>query len=85
MHAPGAQVQPLRQISGEAEFNEIFLSAAEVPLENVIGDVGGGWDAAMTTLLHERGRSGSPSSRGLVVQVQKLTARRRPGRHSDAA
>ena len=49
MHAPGVEVRPLRQITGEAEFNEIFLSGAEVPLENVIGDVGGGWDVAMTT------------------------------------
>ncbi|HET7744036.1 MAG TPA: acyl-CoA dehydrogenase family protein, partial [Gaiellaceae bacterium] len=55
MHAPGVEVRPLRQITGEAEFNEIFFSNVEVPVENVLGEVGGGWQVAMTTLLHERG------------------------------
>ena len=47
-------MRPLRQITGEAEFNEIFFTGVEVPVENVVGEVGGGWQA-MTTLLHERG------------------------------
>ena len=74
MHAPGADVRPLRQITGESEFNEIFLSGVEVPLDNVIGDVGGGWDVAMTTLLHERGTLGFALVARLEVQVQKLLA-----------
>jgi alkylation response protein AidB-like acyl-CoA dehydrogenase len=74
MHAPGVEVRPLRQITGEAEFNEIFLSGVEVPLENVIGDVGGGWDVAMTTLLHERGTLGFALVARLEVQVRKLIA-----------
>ena len=40
MHAPGVECGPSRQITGEAEFNEIFLTGVEVPLDNVIGDVG---------------------------------------------
>ncbi|MCZ7588187.1 MAG: acyl-CoA dehydrogenase family protein [Gaiella sp.] len=74
MHAQGVDVRPLRQITGEAEFNEIFLSGVAVPLENVIGDVGGGWDVAMTTLLHERGTLGFALVARLEVQVRKLLA-----------
>jgi alkylation response protein AidB-like acyl-CoA dehydrogenase len=58
MHAPGVEVRPLRQITGEAEFNEIFFSEVEVPVENRLGDEGDGWQVAMTTLLHERATLG---------------------------
>src|SRR3954466_13396202 len=51
MHAPGVEWRPLRQITGEAEFNEIFFSDVEVPVENRLGDEGDGWQVAMTTLL----------------------------------
>src|SRR5246127_330645 len=58
MHAPGVEVRPLRQITGEAEFNEIFFSDVEVPVENRLGEEGHGWQVAMTTLLHERATLG---------------------------
>jgi len=58
MHAPGVEVRPLRQITGEAEFNEIFFTDVEVPVENRLGDEGDGWQVAMTTLLHERATLG---------------------------
>jgi alkylation response protein AidB-like acyl-CoA dehydrogenase len=58
MHAPGVEVRPLKQITGEAEFNEIFFSDVEVPVENRLGDEGEGWQVAMTTLLHERATLG---------------------------
>ncbi len=58
MHAAGVEVRPLRQITGEAEFNEIFFSDVEVPVENRLGDEGDGWQVAMTTLLHERATLG---------------------------
>ncbi len=74
MHAPGVEVRPLRQITGEAEFNEIFFSSVEVPVENVLGEVGGGWQVAMTTLLHERGTLGFALQAALEVQIRKLVA-----------
>ncbi len=48
------QVRPLRQITGEAEFNELFIEEARIPDANVIGGVGNGWKVALTTLMNER-------------------------------
>ena len=53
--APGVTVRPLTQITGNAEFGEIFLSDVHVPAENLLGPEGQGWAVAMTTLAHERG------------------------------
>jgi alkylation response protein AidB-like acyl-CoA dehydrogenase len=74
MHAPGVEVRPLTQITGDPEFNEIFLSGVEVPLENVIGEIGQGWDVAMTTLLHERGTLAFALVARLEVQLRRLIA-----------
>ena len=54
MHAPGVEVRPLRQITGEAEFNEVYMTDARVPDAWRIGDVGEGWRVALTTLMNER-------------------------------
>ncbi|MFN7956116.1 MAG: acyl-CoA dehydrogenase [bacterium] len=53
--SPGVTVRPLVQITGEAEFGEVFFDNVHVPRENLLGRLGGGWETAMTTLLHERG------------------------------
>jgi alkylation response protein AidB-like acyl-CoA dehydrogenase len=74
MHAPGVEVRPLRQITGHAEFNEIFLTDVQVPKENLLGEIGGGWQVAMTTLLHERGTLGFVLAATLDVSVRKLIA-----------
>jgi alkylation response protein AidB-like acyl-CoA dehydrogenase len=74
MHAPGVEVRPLRQLTGESEFNEIFFTDVEVPRENLLGDIGGGWQVAITTLLHERGTLGFALTGRLEIQVQKLIA-----------
>ena len=55
MKSPGVSTRPLKQISGENEFNETFFDNVRVPVANVVGEVNGGWKIAMTTLAHERG------------------------------
>jgi len=54
MEQPGVQVRPLRQITGESEFNELFIEEARIPGANVVGGVGNGWKVALTTLMNER-------------------------------
>ena len=54
MTSPGVEVRPLRQLTGEAEFNEVYFDDAFVPDSQVLGEVGGGWTVAMTTLMNER-------------------------------
>jgi alkylation response protein AidB-like acyl-CoA dehydrogenase len=55
MHAPGVEVRPLRQITDEAEFNEVFFSDVFVPAEQLVGPLHEGWRVANSTLTHERG------------------------------
>ncbi len=54
MDAEGVSVHGLRQISGEAEFNEVFLDEVKIPAENVVGGVDNGWGTALTVLMYER-------------------------------
>jgi alkylation response protein AidB-like acyl-CoA dehydrogenase len=54
MEQDAVQVRPLRQITGEAEFNELFIEEARIPRENVVGGEGNGWRVALTTLMNER-------------------------------
>ena len=74
MHTPGVEVRPLRQITGDPEFNEIFFSDVRVPRANVLGEINDGWRVAMTTLLHERGTLGFALTARLEVLVRKLIA-----------
>jgi len=57
MDAPGIDVRPLRQMTGDFEFNEVFFDDVVVPVENLIGPEHGGWRVANTTLANERGAS----------------------------
>ena len=74
MHAPGVEVRPLVQITGQPEFNEIFFTDVRVPKENLLGEIGGGWQVAMTTLLHERGTLGFALAATLDTAVRRLVA-----------
>ncbi len=72
MDQPNVDVRPLRQITGEAEFNEIFMEEAEIPEENVIGEVGGGWGVAITTLMFERAGLGAAAVMGLKRNLEDV-------------
>jgi len=54
MRSPGITVRPLKQITGDAEFNEIFLEDVHVPKENLLGPLNSGWQVLVATLMHER-------------------------------
>jgi alkylation response protein AidB-like acyl-CoA dehydrogenase len=72
MHSPGVEVRPLRQITGDAEFNEVFFKDVEVPKTQVLGEPGDGWRVAITTLLHERGTLGAALAVRAAITVQEL-------------
>jgi alkylation response protein AidB-like acyl-CoA dehydrogenase len=83
MRAPGVDVRPLRQMTGGAAFNEVFLDDVLVGDADRVGAVGEGWQVAMTTLRHERDAMGSSAFGGMglmsVDRIIELTRRYGPG------
>lgn len=74
MHAPEVDVRPLRQITGDAEFNEIFLDGVRAGPGQVLGQVGQGWGVAITTLMNERANLGFALTARLDVAFRRLVA-----------
>jgi alkylation response protein AidB-like acyl-CoA dehydrogenase len=74
MEQEAVQVRPLRQITGEAEFNELFIEEARIPDANVLGGVGNGWKVALTTLMNERAGLGFSLQVRLRQMLDRLVA-----------
>jgi alkylation response protein AidB-like acyl-CoA dehydrogenase len=88
LHQPGVEVRPLRQITGEAEFNEVFLDGARVPDADRIGDVDTGWTVSAATLSSERAMISGSGSGGIgrlggVSADTLIAVARERGRWSD--
>jgi alkylation response protein AidB-like acyl-CoA dehydrogenase len=72
MHRPGVEVRPLRQMTGESEFSELFFHEVRVPVENVLGAVNDGWNVALGTLMHERATLGAAMHITYTRQFDRL-------------
>ncbi|WP_269304239.1 acyl-CoA dehydrogenase family protein [Aeromicrobium sp. HA] len=72
MDQPGVEVRPIRNMGGDAEFNEVYFTDARCPAENVVGDVNGGWHVAMTLLGFERGESAAVMPIMFRTELERL-------------
>jgi alkylation response protein AidB-like acyl-CoA dehydrogenase len=72
MRQPGVEVRPIRMISGESEFNEVFFTDAKCPKDNVLGGVNNGWAVAMTLLGNERGAGAAVTAIGYRGELDRL-------------
>ncbi|HMG34759.1 MAG TPA: acyl-CoA dehydrogenase [Blastocatellia bacterium] len=72
MRSPGVSVRPLRQMTGDSEFNEVVFQNVRVPASNVVGKVNGGWDIAIATLMFERGTLGASLQITFKRQIDRL-------------
>ena len=87
MHAPGVEVRPLRQITGDAEFNEVYFTDVRIPATAMLGAPGDGWRVSLTTLMNERVSIGGaipPKGSGVIGQLLDVWNRIPPERRSAA-
>jgi alkylation response protein AidB-like acyl-CoA dehydrogenase len=78
MHAPGVEVRPLRQMTGEAEFNEVYFTDTRIPNDEMLGSPGDGWRVSLTTLMNERVSIGGvipPKGSGPIREVVNIWKR----------
>ncbi len=74
MHAPGVEVRPLRQMTGEAEFNEVYFTDTRIPTSEMLGGPGDGWRVSLTTLMNERVSIGGTIPQKGSGTIQSLTS-----------
>ncbi len=72
MHSPGITIRPLKQMTGDSEFNEVSFQNVSVPVENVVGEINGGWQIAIATLMFERGTLGASLQITFKRQIERL-------------
>jgi alkylation response protein AidB-like acyl-CoA dehydrogenase len=77
MHSPGVVVRPLKQMTGDASFNEVFFDNVRVPAANVLGEVNKGWQTAIATLMNERANLGTGTYIAFKRNFDQLVARAR--------
>ncbi len=80
MSSPGIDVRPLEQLTGEAEFSEVYFDEVVVPKEQIIGAAGAGWGIAMHSLSHERGPAVAARAVKLRVLLDRLIGDAAPAR-----
>jgi alkylation response protein AidB-like acyl-CoA dehydrogenase len=87
MHSPGVEVLPLRQMTGEAEFNEVFFTNVRIPNSEMLGNPGDGWRVSLTTLMNERVSIGGtmPAKGSGTIQALTSTWAALPDDRKDAA
>jgi alkylation response protein AidB-like acyl-CoA dehydrogenase len=87
MHAPGVDVRPLRQMTGEAEFNEVYFTDTRIPANEMLGKPGDGWRVSLTTLMNERVSIGGtmPQKGSGTIQALTSTWAQLPAERKDAA
>jgi alkylation response protein AidB-like acyl-CoA dehydrogenase len=85
MEQEAVGVRPLRQITGEAEFNELFIEEARIPNQNIVGGEGNGWAVAITTLMHERATLAFGLQVAVQIALRELVEKAQSARGNDGA